>query len=59
MMKKPPPILAKPLTNERLTVLSRELAALADFSAIVLEEKLRQTAESAGLKAAELIHPLR
>ncbi len=49
----------KPLTNERLTVLSRELAALADFSAIVLEEKLRQTAESAGLKAAELIHPLR
>jgi len=48
-----------PASSERLTVLSREFAALADFSAVALEETLRRTAERAGLKAADFIHPLR
>jgi len=46
-------------TNERLAELSRELALLSNFSADLIEETLRKVAEGAGLKAAELIHPLR
>jgi len=48
-----------PETNEHLAKLSQELAMLTDFSANAIEETLRRTAEHAGLKAADLIHPLR
>ncbi|HNZ36582.1 MAG TPA: glutamate--tRNA ligase [Candidatus Marinimicrobia bacterium] len=48
-----------PETNEHLAKLSQELATLTDFSANTIEETLRRTAEHAGLKAADLIHPLR
>ena len=48
-----------PMTEQRLAEFSRELATINDFTANVLEERLRQYAERTGLKAAELIHPLR
>jgi glutamyl-tRNA synthetase len=47
------------LTGKRLTALSHALANLENFSALKQEEILRQTAERDGIKAAELIHPLR
>jgi len=45
--------------NENIGILLENLSNLEDFSEENLEEKLRSTADSIGVKAASLIHPTR
>ncbi|HMO51018.1 MAG TPA: glutamate--tRNA ligase family protein [Kiritimatiellia bacterium] len=46
-------------TRERVAALRDRFAALASFDAAALEAELRALAEAAGLKPADLIHPVR
>ncbi|MDW8465813.1 MAG: glutamate--tRNA ligase [Chloroherpetonaceae bacterium] len=49
----------KPETNAQLIAFAERLRALPDFSAQAIESELKAFAASVGIKAADLVHPIR